>query len=444
MNILVLGSGGREHSLAWRLAQDKSVARLAVAPGNPGIADEGLECIDIDPCDPQAVLDVTKGAFDLVVSGPEKPLVAGVADVLRENGISVFGPNKDGAQLEGSKAWMKDLLVEAGVPTAQHKTFTSDQLEEALSFLEEIRKTSGVDLSIIKTDGLAAGKGVTVTESLSDAQAAVRSYLSGNAFGEAGTTCVIEEGLTGVEISVFAICDGNDATCVGVAQDHKRVGEGDTGLNTGGMGAYSPVPFVDDLMVRQIMDTCIAPTLKTLQSRGIDYRGVLYAGLMLTPTGPKIIEYNIRFGDPECQILMMRLTGDLAVTLKACADGNLAKTLMTVDRHDQLGLSDYDSITVVIAAKGYPEKVRVGDTISRINDADEVDGVKVFHAGTRVQDNKLVSNGGRVLNVTAIANDLHTARERAYEACSKIKFDGMHYRKDIAYQALDGNINDEQ
>lgn len=436
MNVLVLGSGGREHSLAWRLSQDSSVNRLAVAPGNPGISQDGIECINIDHCDPTAVLSQVKGNFDLVVCGPEQPLVVGVADLLRENGISIFGPNKDGAQLEGSKAWMKDLLVEAGVPTAQHKTFHSDELDDALKFLEEVRESSGVELSIIKTDGLAAGKGVTVTESIDEARSAVRSYLSGDAFGTAGTTCVIEEGLTGPEISVFAICDGKDATCVGVAQDHKRVGDGDTGLNTGGMGAYSPVPFVDDVMIKEIMDTCIAPTLKALQSRGIDYRGVLYAGLMLTPTGPKMIEYNIRFGDPECQILMMRLTGDLALTLKACADGHLAQTLMSAGRHTQLGLSDYVAITVVVAAKGYPESVRTGDVIARIEDANAVEGVKVFHAGTSAKDGALITSGGRVLNVTAIANDIATARERAYEACSKIKFDGMHYRKDIAYQAL--------
>lgn len=435
MNVLVLGSGGREHSLAWRLAQDTSVARLAVAPGNPGIAEEGLECIEIDPCDPQAVLKVAQGAFDLVISGPEQPLVAGVADVLREKGISVFGPGKDGAQLEGSKAWMKELLVEAGVPTARHRTFHADELDHALEYLEKIREQSGVELSIIKTDGLAGGKGVTVTESLDVARDAVKSYLAGEAFGEAGKTCVIEEGLTGPEISVFAICDGKHATCVGVAQDHKRINNNDEGPNTGGMGAYSPVPFVDDVMVKEIMDTCIAPTLRELQKRGIDYRGVLYAGLMLTPSGPKMIEYNIRFGDPECQILMMRLTGDFARTLKACADGELTRTLAE-DVHDQLGLSRYVAITVVISVKGYPEDPQLGDEITQISEANAVEGVKVFHAGTKKVDGKLVTSGGRVLNVTALATDIHTARERAYEACSYITFDGMHYRQDIAYQAL--------
>jgi phosphoribosylamine--glycine ligase len=437
MNVLVLGSGGREHALCWRLSQDDSVEKIAAAPGNPGIVEDGFECFDIDPNDPAQVCKTVENKFDLVVVGPEAPLVAGVADALREIGVSVFGPSKDGAQLEGSKSWMKDLLVQAGVPTAQHKTFQPDELESALQFLEDIRKTSGVELSIIKTDGLAGGKGVTVTESLEEAREAVKQYLSGDAFGDAGKTCVIEEGLTGPEISVFAICDGKEATCIGVAQDHKRIYDEDRGPNTGGMGAYSPVPFVDDLMIREVMDTCISPTLKELQERGISYRGVLYAGLMLTPTGPKMIEYNIRFGDPECQILMMRLTGDLAVALKACADGELTEVLMHEGRFEQLGLSDYNAITVVISANGYPQSPVLGDVISGIEEANNIEGVKVFHAGTKLVDGKLVSSGGRVLNVTAIAADLKTARDRAYEACELISLEGSHYRKDIAYQATE-------
>lgn len=437
MNVLVLGSGGREHSLVWRLSQDESVSKVFAAPGNPGIAADGIECFNLDPLNGQEVLELAKKQnIDFVVVGGEPPLVAGVADVLREAGISVFGPNADGAQLEGSKAYMKDLLVEAGVPTAKHKTFEAHQLDEALQFLEDLQNETGSDLHIVKTDGLAAGKGVVVTESLDEARNAVKSYLSGEAFGEAGTTCVIEEGMTGPEISVFAICDGKDATCIGVAQDHKRVFDNDKGPNTGGMGAYSPVSFVDDVMVKEIMDTCIAPTLKALQARGIDYRGVLYAGLMLTPQGPKMLEYNIRFGDPECQILMMRLTGDLALTLRACADGNLTEYLMHGDRHSVLGISDYVSITVVVASAGYPEHPRLGDEITGISEANKIDGVKVFHAGTKKEAGSIVTSGGRVLNVTVLANDILTARHRAYEACGLIRFDGMHYRKDIAYQAL--------
>lgn len=437
MKVLVLGSGGREHSLCWRLNQDDSVQQVACAPGNPGVVEDGFECFDIDPNDPQQVCELAKGRFDLVVVGPEAVLVAGVSDALREIGISVFGPNKDGAQLEGSKSWMKDLLVEAGVPTAAHKTFESNDLDSALKYLEEIRASSGVELSVIKTDGLAGGKGVTVTDSIEQAREAVKNYLSGDAFGQAGTTCVIEEGLTGPEISIFAICDGKEATCIGVAQDHKRVGDEDTGANTGGMGAYSPVPFVDDVMIREVMDKCIGPTLKTLQSRGIDYRGLLYAGLMLTPSGPKMIEYNIRFGDPECQILMMRLTGDLAVALKACADGELTKVLMKEERFEQLGLSDYNAITVVVSAKGYPEDPVLGDVVSGLDEANAIEGVKIFHAGTKLIEGNLVSSGGRVLNITAIAPDLKTARDRAYEACELISLKGSHFRKDIAYQATE-------
>lgn len=436
MNVLILGSGGREHSLAWRINQDPSVSRLAVAPGNPGIASDGIECIDLDPCNPEVVLAAVQGHFDFVVVGPEAPLVAGVADVLREAGISVFGPNKDGAQLEGSKAWMKDILVAAGVPTAKHQTFTADQQDQALAFLDTLREETGSELYIVKTDGLAAGKGVTVTHDLGEAQEAVKSYLSGVAFGDAGTTCVIEEGMTGPEISLFAICDGKDATCIGVAQDHKRIGDGDTGPNTGGMGAYSPVAFVDDVMVKDIMDTCIAPTLAELRKRGIEYKGVLFAGLMLTPTGPRMLEYNVRFGDPECQILMMRATGDLASTLKACADGQLAQTLMASDRHEQLGVSDYAAITVVMSAEGYPQAPRAGDEITGVGDANAVEGVHVFHAGTNIDADKLITSGGRVLNVTAIAGNIETARARAYEACEKISFRGAHYRQDIAHQAL--------
>jgi phosphoribosylamine--glycine ligase len=439
MDVLIVGkgSGGREHSLAWRLAQDSSVDKVFAMPGNPGVSADGIECIDLDPDDPKVVTDwAESNSIDLVVFGPEAPLVEGVADAVRAKGISAFGPNKDGARLEGSKAWMKEVLVEAGVPTALHKTFTSDQETQALQYLDDLREETGSETYIVKTDGLAAGKGVVVTLSRDEARAAVQSYLSGDAFGDAGTTCVIEEGLTGPEISLFAICDGKNAMCVGVAQDHKRIGDGDTGPNTGGVGAYTPVPFVDDVLIKEIMDTCIEPTLKTLQAKGIDYRGVLYAGLMLTPNGPKMLEYNVRFGDPECQVLMTRITGDLAATLKACADGQLVETTMRQNLHDRLGLSDYASLIVVMSVEGYPENPRIGDEITGIEQANAVEGVKVFHAGTKTVDGKLLTSGGRVLGVTAIANDIETARARAYEACEKISFAGAQYRKDIAAQAL--------
>jgi phosphoribosylamine--glycine ligase len=430
MKILLLGSGGREHAIAWRLKQCESVDEIHVGGVNPGITDDGIQCHDIDILDPDKILELTKELnINFVISGPEQPLVAGVADPLREAGLSVFGPGSDGAQLEGSKAWMKQLLVDAGAPTAEHKTFSSNQQEQALNYLEELSTKTNSDTHIIKTDGLAGGKGVVVTDSLNEAQSAVREYLSGEAFGDAGTTCVIEEAMVGPEISIFAISDGKELLFVGDAQDHKRIFDNDEGLNTGGMGAYSPVPFIDDTTIKQIMAESIEPTLAELNRRGIDYRGVLYAGLMLTKTGPRLLEYNIRFGDPECQILMMRLEGDIANVLKECADGNL--TTKSVKMKNEYAL------TVVISAKGYPENPEKGAVISGIENANKIDGVKVFHAGTKINPHgELIVNGGRVLNVSAIGETVEIARQRAYKACNEINFEGMHYRKDIAYQAI--------
>lgn len=433
MKILLLGNGGREHSLAWRLNQCESVEEIIVAGINPGISKEGIECVEIDTNDPASVLKLSKDrSIDLVVAGPEAPLVAGVADVLRDNGFSVFGPNKDGAELEGSKAWMKQLLVDAGAPTAEHRTFHADELDDALTYLETLSAKINSKTHIIKTDGLAGGKGVVVTDSLEEARETVKEYLSGEAFGDAGTTCVIEEAMFGPEISIFALCDGKDIVFVGDAQDHKRIFDNDEGLNTGGMGAYSPVPFIDDDLIKRVMVESIEPTVAELQRRGIDYRGVLYAGLMVTNTGPRLLEYNIRFGDPECQILMMRLDGDIAGILKSCADGSFATSNVV----DKVALKDECALTVVISAKGYPENPEKGAVITGIDEANNVEGVKVFHAGTKEENGQLVVNGGRVLNVTAIGNTVEQARERAYKACELIKFDGMHYRKDIAYQAI--------
>lgn len=435
MRILLIGNGGREHSIAWRLNQCESVEELLVAGPNayPGVGADGIECVIVDSCDGEAVLDLARSRdIDLVVVGPEAPLVAGIADVLRDAGISVFGPGKDGAELEGSKAWMKQLLSDAGAPTAEHKSFDSTQLDDALKYLETLSEKTKSDTHIIKTDGLAGGKGVIITDSLSEARDTVREFLSGEAFGDAGTTCVIEEAMVGPEISIFAISDGKDLIFVGDAQDHKRIFDHDQGLNTGGMGAYSPVPFIDDDLIKQIMVECIEPTLNELQKRGIDYRGVLYAGLMLTKTGPRLLEYNIRFGDPECQILMMRLQGDLAKVLKACADGELK----TSEMKNELSFKDDCALTVVISAKGYPENPEMGAQITGIEEANKIEGVKVFHAGTKEVDGQLVVSGGRVLNVTAIGATVEEARDRAYTACELINFDGMHYRKDIAYQAV--------
>ncbi|MFM7063114.1 MAG: phosphoribosylamine--glycine ligase, partial [Actinomycetes bacterium] len=344
----------------------------------------------------------------------------GLADRLRAAGRTVFGPGADGAQLEGSKAWMKDLLVAAGVPTAQHGTFT--EAEPALAFLDTMTPPF-----VVKTDGLAAGKGVVVTESLTEARNAIGDYLSGQAFCDAGRTLVIEEGMTGPELSVLAICDGTRAYPLAPAQDFKRVGDGDAGPNTGGMGAYSPVPAVDDELLATVMRDFVEPTLAELRRRGIDYRGVLYAGLMLTPDGPKMLEYNVRFGDPETQVVLPRLTSDLAQLLHDAASGSLTAP-PTFD--------DGAAVTVVCAAEHYPAAPRTGDPIEGIAAAAALDGVTVFCAGVGAGDEGgLVTAGGRVLNVTGQGATLAEARARAYEGVDQISWPGLHHRTDIASSA---------
>ena len=401
LKVCVVGSGGREHALAHVLAR---TAQVVVTPGNPGIPNS----VDTDPEQIEA---------DLFVIGPEVPLVDGLADRLRAAGNLVFGPGADGARLEGSKAWMKELLVAAGVPTAQHESFT--EIDAALAFLDRMTPPF-----VIKTDGLAAGKGVVVTESLAEARNAVEEYLSGQAFGDAGRRLVIEEGLTGPELSVLAICDGKRAVLLAPAQDFKRIHDGDIGPNTGGMGAYSPVPLVTDELLKQVMVEFIEPTLAELTARGIDYRGVLYAGLMLTPQGLKMIEYNVRFGDPDCQVVVPRLSSDLAELLAQAAAGNLQTEPEFIE--DAV-------VTVVCAAEGYPSAPRTGDVIHGLSLAESVPGVTVFCAGvTQNPQGEFVTAGGRVLDVTAVGSTLEQARERAYEAVAKISWPGMKYRSDIA------------
>lgn len=401
LKVCVVGGGGREHALAHVLAR---TAQVVVTPGNPGIPNS----VDTDPEQIQA---------DLFVIGPEVPLVDGLADRLRAAGNLVFGPGADGARLEGSKAWMKDLLVAAGVPTAQHESFT--EVDAALAFLDRMTPPF-----VIKTDGLAAGKGVVVTESLAEARNAVEEYLSGQAFGDAGRRLVIEEGLTGPELSVLAICDGTRAVLLAPAQDFKRIQDGDVGPNTGGMGAYSPVPFVTDELLKQVMVEFIEPTLAELTARGIDYRGVLYAGLMLTPQGLKMIEYNVRFGDPECQVVVPRLSTDLAELLAQAAAGNL---------QIEPEFTEDAVVTVVCAAEGYPSAPRTGDVIHGLAEARLVPDVTVFCAGVSQNDHgDLLTAGGRVLDVTATGSTLAQARERAYEAVAKISWLGMQHRSDIA------------
>jgi phosphoribosylamine--glycine ligase len=413
VKVVVVGAGGREHALADVLSR---TAEVVVTPGNAGIPNS-VET-------PPEQLDA-----DLFVIGPEEPLVAGLGDLLRAKGKRVFGPGADGARLEGSKSWMKEVLVDAGVPTARYGSFGAGQLDEALAFLETLP-----GLYVVKTDGLAAGKGVRVTESLDEARDTVREYLSGRAFGHAGTTCVIEEGLTGPELSVFAACDGTRCALFGTAQDFKRVGDGDQGPNTGGMGAYSPVPIVGPELLDAVVESAIEPTLAALEARGIEYRGFLYGGLMLTPVGPKVIEYNIRFGDPEAQVVLPRIEGDLAELLAQAADGHLA---------DEPKFSDDSCVVVALASEGYPASKRTGDVIEGLDEAAAVDGATIYCAGVGADEHgRLVTNGGRVLNVVGRGPDLTTARARAYEAAGHVSWPGVHYRHDIAEQAAAATVTD--
>lgn len=404
--VVVVGSGGREHALADVLG--RTATEVVVTPGNPGI--------------PGSVsTPATQLEADLFVIGPEGPLVEGLADELRAQGKLVFGPGADGAQLEGSKTWMKELFVAAGVPTAAHGSFTDP--EPALVFLDTMNKPF-----VIKTDGLAAGKGVLVTEDRVEAEAAVRSYLSGDAFGAAGATVVIEEGLIGPEVSVFVVCDGAKAVALAPAQDHKRAYDDDKGPNTGGMGAYTPLPWADPGLVDLVMHDCIEPTLAELRRRGIDYRGVLYAGLMLTSDGPKMLEYNVRFGDPETQVVLPRIESDLVQLLTEAASGKLESTPT---------FSDDAFVIVVCASEGYPVSARTGDVIQGLDRARELDGVSVYAAGVaRNADGNLITAGGRVLNVVGRGPDVATARANAYAGVAAIGWPGMFARTDIAIRGV--------
>jgi phosphoribosylamine--glycine ligase len=424
MNILLLGSGGREHALAWKLAQSRFIAddggTLYACPGNPGIA-EYAELVEIDIGDHAAVSDFcAANGIDFVVVGPEAPLVDGLADSLREKGIAVFGPSREAAQLEGSKGFTKDLCERAGIPTAGYVRTTS--LEHAKGALRGFMPPF-----VLKADGLAAGKGVVIAATLEEAEAALADMFGG-AFGEAGAEVVIEEFMEGEEASYFAITDGAIIVPFGDAQDHKRVGDGDTGPNTGGMGAYSPAPVLTPQLRGQAIQRIIGPTVRALAEAGTPYVGVLYAGLMLTEEGPKLVEYNCRFGDPECQVLMMRLEGDLAEYLYACATQSLAAL-------PPPKFSDDTALTVVMAANGYPGMAEKGGAINGIAAA-EATGAKVFHAGTARKAGKLVANGGRVLNVTAMGRDVAEAQRKAYAAVDAIDFPTGFCRRDIGWREL--------
>ncbi len=421
MNILLLGSGGREHALAWKMAASPLTDRLICAPGNAGIARE-IECVALDFADHAAVIAFCRAnGIDLVVVGPEAPLCAGIVDDLEAAGIKAFGPSKAAAQLEGSKGFTKDLCRANHIPTAAYERFRA--AEPAKAYIA----AHGAPI-VVKADGLAAGKGVVVAQSVAEAQAAVDMMFS-SSLGEAGGEVVIEEFLDGEEASFFALCDGTTAIPLTTAQDHKRAFDGDQGPNTGGMGAYSPAPNIDAALSARVMAEIIEPTLRAMRAMGAPYKGVLYAGLMITRDGPKLIEYNARFGDPETQVLMLRLMSDLVPALLASRDGQL--------KSFDLRWYPDPALTVVMAAKGYPGVYARGSVIEGLEDAAKVEGVQIFHAGTMADGTKILANGGRVLNVSAIGKTVKQAQARTYEAISRIRWPEGFYRHDIGWRAIE-------
>lgn len=424
MNILIIGGGGREHALAWKAAQSPLADKVYVAPGNAGTALEpALENVDISATDIDGLLQFAKDKqIGLTIVGPEAPLVIGVVDAFKQAGLTIFGPTQGAAQLEGSKAFTKDFLARHKIPTAAYENFT--EIEPALAYLDKV----GAPI-VIKADGLAAGKGVIVAMTLQEAKDAVHDMLAGNAFGDAGHRIVIEEFLDGEEASFIVMVDGENVIPMATSQDHKRVGDGDTGLNTGGMGAYSPAPVVTDTVHQRVMKQVIYPTVKGMDQEGNRYQGFLYAGLMIDKAGnPKVIEFNCRFGDPETQPIMMRLQSDLVALCLAGAKGELAGKDSLWDERPALG--------VVIAAGGYPGDYRNGDIISGLPTSEAADS-KVFHAGTKLnQADEVVTAGGRVLCVTALGNDIAKAQAKAYEVAKTINWSDSFYRNDIGYRAI--------
>ncbi len=423
MNVLVIGSGGREHALGWKAAQNPNVETVYVAPGNAGTATEaGLENVAIDVMDFEKLAAFAKdNNCGLTIVGPEAPLVEGVVDFFADKGLRAFGPSKGAAQLEGSKAFTKDFLARHKIPTGAYENFT--EVEPALAYLRE----KGAPI-VVKADGLAAGKGVIVAETLEQAEDAVKDMLQGNAFGDAGCRVVIEEFLDGEEASFIVMVDGKNVVPMATSQDHKRVGDKDTGPNTGGMGAYSPAPVVTAEIHDRIMSEVIMPTVNGMAAEGNDYTGFLYAGLMIDAQGtPKVIEYNCRFGDPETQPIMLRMKSDMVELCEAAIDGELAGKTTDWDERCAVG--------VVLAAGGYPASYNKGDAISGLPET-EVEGEKVFHAGTVLKDGQVVTNGGRVLCATALGNSVTEAQQRAYELTRKIEWKDAFFRTDIAYRAI--------
>jgi len=420
MHILLLGSGGREHALAWKIAASPLVTKLWCAPGNAGIAREA-ECVALDIADHSTVIDFCRSnAVDFVVVGPDAPIAAGIVDDLDAAGFKAFGPTKAAGRLESSKKFTKALCRANNIPTATYEHFAD--AEQAKAYI----RARGVPI-VVKADGLAAGKGVIVAMTKEEAFAAV-DMMFGGALGKAGAEVVVEEFMEGEEASFFALCDGEHALALPTAQDHKRAFDGDQGPNTGGMGAYSPAPVMTEAMCARVMEEMIKPTLRALAAMGSPYRGVLYAGVMVTQDGPRLVEYNARFGDPECQVLMLRMMSDLVPALIACADGQL--------KNFSLRWFDEAALAVIMATKGYPGSYGKGSVIEGLDDAARIEGVEIFHAGTIEKDGAILANGGRVLNVCALGKTVTEAQARAYAAVERIKWPEGFYRRDIGWQAV--------
>jgi len=421
MNILLLGSGGREHALAWKIAASPLLTRLWCAPGNAGIAEEA-KCVALDITDHAAVIAFcTANAVDFVVVGPDAPIAAGIVDDLNAAGFKAFGPTKAAGQLESSKSFTKGLCRAANIPTAAYAHFTD--AEAAKDYVRE----QGSPI-VVKADGLAAGKGVVVAATVEEALAAI-DMMFGGGFGAAGAEVVIEEFMAGEEASFFVLCDGDNALPLATAQDHKRAFDGDTGPNTGGMGAYSPAPVMTEAICAQVMEEMIRPTLFALKAMGSPYKGVLYAGVMVTKDGPKLVEYNARFGDPECQVLMLRMKSDILPALIACADGQL--------KNFSLRWFDEVALTVIMATRGYPGDYGKGSVIEGLDDAAKIEGVEIFHAGTVAKDGKILANGGRVLNICAMGPTVAEAQARAYQAVDLIRWPDGYCRRDIGWRAVE-------
>ena len=429
MKILLIGGGGREHAMVWKLAQSQRVGKMWCAPGNAGIAGEKLarngdpvECVNIGAEELlKLLLFAQEQGVDLTVVGPDNPLGMGIVDMFQANGLKIWGPNQKAAQFESSKVFSQEFMERHGIPTARSGTFSCP--DAAKTFAATVHGRCAV-----KADGLALGKGVLICENVEEANAAIEQVMIAKAFGDAGQHIVIQEFLEGTEVSLHALCDGTTTKLFPTSQDHKRALDGDEGLNTGGMGTYSPAPFLSDAELEEVAARILGPWLKGCQAENIDFRGMIYPGVMLTKDGPKVLEFNARFGDPETQVYLMRLENDLVDLFEACVDG-------TLDQHT-LSWSPKSAVCVVMASGGYPEAYEKGKVVSGIPEADAVDNVKVFHAGTKLSGDQVVTSGGRVLGVTALGDDLTTSRETAYAALEKITFEGAQTRSDIGAKAL--------